>query len=178
MKFPIAKLLYIVPLIFTILGFQQIKVVLDSRKTLEEGQSLMANINRFDIKNMVAQTHGMIDLEIPIGGGKSVVHKMTLEGSWAYHLLDPNKVQVVKKPSNAGKTDEFRLKDSRHIAVHYLAGSGQEVVIDELARIQQRTAMINAATTFTFALMLFIPIFLWNRYLKKHGDPAYRKVEA
>lgn len=176
MKFPIAKILFFVPLIFFVLGFQQLKVILDSRKTVEEGELVEARIRKFDIKDMVAQTHGIIELDLPLKNGEVVTKKMTLEGSWAYHLLDPNKLKGVKKPENAGKTDEYRLKDPKNILVHYLKGNGQEVVLMDLARIQQRTAMINAATSFSFALMLFIPIFFWHRYLTRNGDPAERKV--
>lgn len=150
----VARMLWIIPLALVGLTIHQVWVARSVAKTMSEGHRVIAEVTFFDVKEMVAQTHGILDLEIPDSNLGSYSKRLTVPAAWLYDM---------------GELDS--------LAVYVLDGGTQDVVIENLAQVQARTAWVNAMVALLFALMIAVPVWLWGRYLKREGDPAYRQSE-
>lgn len=115
----------------------------------------MAKVKNLEVKDMVAQSHGLVELEVPLKEGGILVKKMTIPAAWVYTL---------------GK------RTLNEMPVHVLPGTGEEVIMDDIARVQMRTLIINIAILVLFIAMTTGGVWAWVQYLKKHGDPSRRHV--
>ena len=147
------RLLWLIPLALIGLLLHQARVAYSVQYTLTAGQPVAANVLNLQMKDMVAQTHGLVELEVPLANGQTYHKNMTVPAAWVY-VLNKNTLNTLNVPS--------------------LDGAFEDVVIDDIARVQFRTTIINIGVLLTFILMISLALIWWQRYLNKHGDPAYR----
>ncbi|MBL7977991.1 MAG: hypothetical protein JNN12_06595 [Bacteroidetes Order II. Incertae sedis bacterium] len=149
------KYFWLIPGALFALLVHQSYIAISMQNTLNSGFSTMAKVRNLEVKDMVAQSHGLVELEVPLKDGGVLVKKMTIPAAWVYTL---------------GK------RTLNEMPVHVLPGTGEEVIMDDIARVQMRTLMINIAILILFILMTAGGVLVWLQYLKKHGDPAQRHV--
>lgn len=150
------KFFWLIPLVLLGLFAHQAFIAWSVQNTMSNGEAAVATVKNLQIRDMVAQSHGLVELEIPLKNGQAYQKKMTVPAAWVYAL---------------GK------KSLNTMAVHVLPGAGEDVILDEIARIQFRTTLINLGVIAVFFFMVVFGLVSWSRYLQKNGDPADRIVE-
>ena len=150
-----SRLLYLFPLLTLALTVHQAMVARDSHRTYTKGIPVVADVTEYERKDMAAQAHGIMALRIQLPDGRVMTHHLTLP------------IILVDRLKNLGK-----------VPVHVLEGSGEPVVLDELAQAQLRMALVNVSVAGLGTLMLVLAIAAWIRYLKRRGDPGERPSES
>jgi hypothetical protein len=149
----VARLLYVLPALLAVIALALVRAGLDERQTLERGSLYTAEVVDVEIRNRADVTYGHIDLSIPLEDGETLERRLPLPLS----LLTP-------------------LEGRQQVDVRVLPGSSTDVVIDFIARAQWRMALIHSAMTAVGAILLFIGVLAWNRYLAREGDPAHQSI--
>jgi hypothetical protein len=161
----VARLLWLAPILLALLAIYQGYVAWNVHRVLSQGLITTASISNNQIKRPPGLNHLKLTLEVNLPNGQVMTKKMTLPEEEEYHL--------------GGKDG---LKDGT-LKVQYLPDNPQDLILIDkdkngfsIAERQRNTSLINLATLVLFIGMIGIPIGLWNRYLTKNGDPAYRTV--
>ncbi len=150
----IAKLLWLVPALLLFYSFYLVNAGLDQKSTLDDGYKTLAQVTQVDVDQRAEITYGEIDLAFSDQSGLEIKETLPLPLS----LL-------------------FMVRDEKELEVTYKADSSKPVVINKIARALWRMSLINAAICFVAGLLLIIPVFAWNRYLARHGDPGRVRSE-
>jgi hypothetical protein len=132
----------------------QIQVLRGLEKTYELGESYVADVVDFRLKNMQAQSNGIIELKFNIAGGETVQKRMTLP------------IQLAALTRQYGK-----------IPVRYLADSPQPIVMIPTYTFHHNMVRINVAillSSFLGTLVMGFFVFRWSR---KIGTEAELKIE-
>ena len=149
------KYFWLIPATLMALLIHQAYIAYSLQNTMNNGFATMAKVKNLEVKDMVAQSHGLVELEVPLKEGGILVKKMTIPAAWVYTL---------------GK------RTLNEMPVHVLPATGEEVIMDDIARVQMRTLIINIAILVLFIAMTTGGVWAWVQYLKKHGDPSRRHV--
>ena len=150
----VARSLWLIPLVLGFLVFNQLKVGLDLRHTLVDGERAVATVTDFEKVDRKDVTYGYVSLNIPMSDGSTITRE---EMPLPYSLL-------------------HRVEDKQELGVRVLPGAAQEIVIEIVANAQWKMALIQSAIALIALVMSIVGVYAWNRYLKKYGDPAYRVV--
>ncbi len=132
----------------------QIQVLYGLETTYEQGESYVADVVDFRLKNMQAQSNGIIELKFDIAGGQTVQKRMTLP------------VQLAAQTRQYGK-----------IPVRYLADSPQPIVMIPTYDFHHNMVRINVAiliSSFLGTLIMGFFVFRWSR---KIGTEPELKIE-
>ena len=152
--------MWLAPALFVLYGLYLLKAPFDYRRTLTTGVEAQAEVVELHIDNRkdVSMDHVSLAVTLP-DGQRLVEERMPLP-----HSLAP------------------LLKGRDTVPVRVLPGSAKPIVIvsdgeqTALGRALWRLSAISGVMCLLMALMLGIGIWLWNRYLKRYGDPAERIV--
>lgn len=87
-------LIWLLPLYFTGMIAYQALVLDGIRTTYESGESLLARVTDFDIKQIAAQTNGYVDLEFTPQDGVPRQRRLTLSVQMASTLMDAEFVPI------------------------------------------------------------------------------------
>ncbi len=146
------------PLLLVLYGLYLLKAPFDYRRTLEQGVEAQAEIVELHLDNRVDVSMDHVSLAVTLPDGQRVVEeRMPLP-----HSLAP------------------LLEGRETVPVRVLPGSAKPIVIvsdggdTAVGRALWRLSAINGVMCLLAALMFGIGIWLWNRYLARHGDPAER----
>lgn len=156
--------MWLAPLLLVAAGIVLAKTPYDFSRTLREGYAATARVDSFITTDRSEIAYDAVVLVVPPATGADSL-RTTLP---VPHSL----FQIVG--------------DQKTLPVRVLPGSAQPVVIEAtnvldgkggrqrlgLGSMQMRLAAIGSAICLLFAVMLAVPIFLWNRHLKRFGDPA------
>lgn len=160
MSSPIAKIAWLVPVLFLGLALHQGKVAYDLRSTKTQGTDATAEVLEVHKDNRSDVTYDYVSIRVPMPDGSSL--------TWEKLSLPHGIVPVLRK------------KESLSVRV---AGSGSRgVVITEKVQstpvvdTQIRIAGINALMSLGAALLFGLGVWFWNRSLRRSGDPAKRGV--
>lgn len=145
----VARLMWAVPLILLALGIYQAGVSSELRHTLEAGEPAQAAVTRYHRVDRKDVTQAELDLRVRLADG-SILEKKNLALPYSLSFL-------VEEDS---------------LAVRVLRGAPEEVVIEAIAATQSRIAALNAAMCLLGFVLSALGVGLWNRYLKRHGDPG------
>ena len=145
----IAKALWLVPILMFVYSFYLLRAGLDQKSTADGGFQTTAEVTNVDVGQRSEITYGEMDLEFVDSEGNQVAETLPLPLS----LL-------------------FMVRDEKTVEITYDPESSKPVVINRISRALWRMSLINALICLVSALLLVIPVFAWNRYLKKHGDPG------
>jgi len=151
----LAKLMWLMPALLLFYSLYLVQAGFDQKKTWEDGYKTIAEVTNVQVDQRSEITYGEIELSFEDEEGAEVVESMPLPLS----LL-------------------FMVKDEASLPITYNASSSKPVTIDRVARALWKLSMINAAICLFAGLLLIIPVFAWNRYLKKHGDPGELATES
>ncbi len=134
---------WLIPLWLLFLGVQQILVHRGAMDTYKNGDTYIAEITDFDLKQMGAQSNGYVDIRFE-ADGKVIQRRLSLS------------VQTAQK-----------LMEAPNIPIRYQKGARQEIVLYPTYEIQRDTSFYNMtiavlAMVITAILGLFV-----NRYVKR-----------
>ncbi len=132
----------------------QIQVLRGLEKTYERGESYVADVVDFRLKNMQAQSNGIIELKFDIAGGETVQKRMTLP------------IQLAALTRQYGK-----------IPVRYLADSPQPIVMIPTYTFHHNMVRINVAILLSSFLGTLIMGFFVLRWSRKIGTEPELKIE-
>jgi hypothetical protein len=132
----------------------QIQVLRGLEKTYELGESYVAEVVDFRLKNMQAQSNGIIELKFDIAGGETVQKRMTLP------------IQLAAQTRQYGK-----------MPVRYLADSPQPIVMIPTYVFHHNMVRINVAILLSSFLGTLIIGFFVLRWSRKIGTEPELKIE-
>lgn len=146
----VSRFLWIVPAILLFLCINQAKVAVDIKHTLENGAESIANVLELRVNDRVDIPFGYVSLQVPLEDGTDLVQeKMSLP-----YTLIPH------------------VQNKETLDVHVLVGASQQIVISQIASTQWKMAAMQSAMCLVGFIMAAVGVFLWNRLLRKKGDPA------
>ena len=144
--------MWIVPFVLLFLCLNQAKVAVDIKHTLENGKDATADVLEMKVTDRADIPFGYVSLRVPLENGNELVQeKMSLP----YTLLP-------------------QVKNQETLDVRVLIGASQQIVISQIASTQWKMAALQSVMCFFGFLMMGTGVFLWNKYLKRKGDPAER----
>jgi len=136
----------------------QIQVLRGLEKTYEQGESYIADVVDFRLKNMQAQSNGIIELKFDIAGGETVQKRMTLP------------VQLAAQTRQYGK-----------MPVRYLADSPQPIVMIPTYDFHHNMVRINVAilvSSFLGTLIMGFFVFRWSRKIGTEAELKFERVDV
>ncbi len=150
--------MWLAPALLVVYGLYLLKAPLDYRRTLETGTLAQARVTELHIDSRVDVSMDYVSLAVALPDGSEIVQdRMPLP-----HSMAP------------------LLKGRDTVPVRVLPGSPKPIVIVSdggrvaLGHALWRLSAISGAMCLLMALLLGIGIGLWNRYLRRYGDPAER----
>lgn len=153
-KYRLLNLYWIVPAYLLFLVFQQGMVYKGSIDTYENGETYLAEVTDFDIKQIAAQSNGYIDLRFEVDG-EVIERKMSLSVQMAQELME-----------------------SSNIPIRYQPGAFQEIVLYPTFQIQKSTSFFNMSVALIGLVVTVIAGFFVNRYIRrKLADENDEKFE-
>ena len=135
----------------------QIQVLRGLEHTYEQGESYVADVVDFRLKNMQAQSNGIIELKFDIAGGETVQKRMTLP------------VQMAAQTRQYGK-----------IPVRYLADSPQPIVMIPTYDFHHNMVRINVAillSSFLATMIMGYFVFKWSRRVRDEVELKIERVD-
>ena len=143
----LARAAWVIPAALLALTLQQAKVAYDLAATLSSGEEAQAEVVRYFRSDRKDVTHAEVDLRVVLADGT--------ERRWD-RLALPYSIA-------------HRIDEADSVAVRVNLGAGQEVVIAEIGRTQQRIALYNAAMALVVFVLTLWGVWAWNRWV---GRPA------
>ncbi len=153
-KYRLLNLYWVVPAYLLFLVFQQGMVYKGAIDTYENGETYLAEVTDFDIKQIAAQSNGYIDIRFE-ADGEVIERRMSLSIQMAQELME-----------------------SSNIPIRYQPDSFQEIVLYPTYQIQKSTSLVNMSVAFLGLVVTLIAGFLVNRYIRrKVADENDEKFE-
>lgn len=154
-KFYLFYLFWLIPLYMAFIVYQQSMVYKSTIDTYENGETILADIIDFDVKQIAAQSNGYVVIRFDVNG-QTQQRKLSLSIQMAREIMDVSTVPI------RYKEDAF-----------------QEIVLMPLYEIQRTTAYFNVSIAAIGFLITFVIAILFHRYANKrrHSDDEDVLVE-
>lgn len=153
-KYRLLNFYWVVPAYLLFLVFQQGMVYKGAIDTYENGETYLAEVTDFDIKQIAAQSNGYVDLRFE-ANGDVIERRMSLSIQMAQELME-----------------------SSNIPIRYQPDSFQEIVLYPTYQIQKSTSLVNMGVAFIGLVVTVIAGFFVNRYIRrKVADENDEKFE-
>jgi hypothetical protein len=111
--------------------------------TYENGQTYLAEVTDFDIKQIAAQANGYVNIRFEVDG-EIIERKLSLSIQMAQELME-----------------------SSNIPIRYQPGTFQEIVLYPTFEIQKSTSLVNMGVAFIgFVVTVIAGVFV-NRYIRR-----------
>ncbi len=136
-------LYWLVPAYLLFLVVQQGMVYSSAIDTYENGETYLAEVTDFDIKQIAAQSNGYVDIRFEVEG-EVIERRLSLSIQMAQELME-----------------------SPNIPIRYQKGAFQEIVLYPTFRIQKSTSLFNMSVAFIGFVVTVIFGFLVNRYIRR-----------
>lgn len=156
----IARIAWLLPLLFFGLALHQGKVAYDLDVTKTQGKAATAEVQHVHASNRTQVTYDFVSIRVPMPDGSVI----TRERLSLPHGIVP------------------ALKGKETLSVRVATGGSRSIVVTEpinstpVVDTQIRIAGINALMSLGAALLFAVAIWFWNRSLRRSGDPAERGV--
>jgi hypothetical protein len=143
------------------IGYQlgyQLTVLTGMAKTYNEGETIMATVEDFRIKQIAAQTNGYIVLDFRTSDGAQVNRLLSLP------------VQMAARLMNTAAVD-----------IKYLEGSTHDIVITATYDVHKNMVIVNIAVL-ALSFMAVVMIAVWatrfaNRKIQLPDDPVFTRID-
>lgn len=143
-KYYFTYLIWLLPLYFLFQSGYQTAVYFGLQDTYANGDSYIANVTDFDVKQIAAQTNGYVVLEFTLQDGTAIKEQLALPVQMAQVIMD-----------------------SEVIPIRYNAESFNPIVIMSTFDLQRNVVKVNLAVT-VFGLVVTIIIALYaSAYAKR-----------
>ena len=156
----IARVAWLLPVLFFGLALHQGKVAYDLHTTKTQGTTATAEVQEVKVSNRSQVTYDYVSIRVPMPDGSV----LTRERLSLPHGIVP------------------ALKEKETLQVRVAQGGSRSIVVTEpinstpVVDTQIRIAGINGLMSLGAALLFGIAIWFWNRSLHREGDPAERGV--
>jgi len=149
-KYYLFFLVWLLPAYMLFIGLQQVQVHFGTIETYQNGESYLADVLDFDIKQIAAQSNGYIVLRFKPDDADTIQQKLSLTVQMAQAVMDLPKVPVRYQPE-----------------------STQPIVMIPTYDLQKSTSTINAVIALIGLVVLVIVSVFIHRFAKrkiKDGD--------
>lgn len=140
------RLLYsywLIPAYLIFLIVQQGLVYQGAKSTYENGETYLAEVTDFEVKQIAAQSNAYVDLRFE-AEGDTIARRMTLSIQMAQQIMKSNTIPV-----------------------RYEKGAFLEIVLFPTYEIQRSTSLYNMAVGFLGLVATAIAGFFMNRYIRR-----------
>ncbi|WP_340102591.1 hypothetical protein [Rhodohalobacter sp. 8-1] len=149
-KYYFIFLIWLLPAYFLFQGSYQVLIYYGIEKTYTEGESYVADVLEFDVKQIAAQTNGYVILRFTTRDGNTVTEQLALPVQMAQVIME-----------------------SEQIPIRYLAESFKPIVMLTVYELQKSVVLVNMAVSslgliFTLIVSGFASRFAIRRL--RHGE--------
>ncbi|MAO64396.1 MAG: hypothetical protein CL666_05305 [Balneola sp.] len=142
-KYSLLHFYWLIPAYLLFLVVQQGLVYQGAKSTYDNGETYLAEITDFEIKQIAAQSNGYVNIRFE-AEGDTIERRMTLSVQMAQQLMKSNTIPV-----------------------RYEKGAFQEIVLFPTYDIQRSTSLYNMGVAFLgLAVTVFFGFFV-NRYIRR-----------
>ena len=153
-KYRLLHFYWVIPAYLLFLVVQQFMVHQGAIDTYENGETYLAEVTDFEIKQIAAQSNGYIDIKFE-ANGEVIKRKMTLSIQMAQELME-----------------------SANVPIRYQPDAFQDIVLYPTFQIQKSTSLFNMSVAGFGLIVTLISGFFVHRYIRtKVSDENDEKFE-
>ncbi|MDZ7756142.1 hypothetical protein [Rhodohalobacter sp.] len=142
-KYRLLHFYWLIPAYLLFLVAQQGLVHQGAKSTYDNGETYLAEITDFEIKQIAAQSNGYVNIRFE-AEGDTIARRMTLSVQMAQQLMKSNTIPV-----------------------RYEKGAFQEIVLFPTYDIQRSTSLYNMGVAFLGLVVTAVFGFFVNRYIRR-----------
>lgn len=143
-KYYFIFLIWLLPAYFLFQSGYQVYTYFGIQSTYNEGESYVAKVTDFDVKQIAAQTNGYVVLQFTPADGETIEQQLSLPVQFAQVIMD-----------------------SEIIPIRYKEDSAKPIVIIAVYDLQKQVVRVNIAVTLIGLIATIIVSFFANRYARK-----------
>jgi hypothetical protein len=147
-KYYFIFLIWLLPVYFLFQSGYQVYTYFGIQSTYDEGESYVAKVTDFDVKQIAAQTNGYVVLQFTPADGETIEQQLSLPVQFAQVIMD-----------------------SEIIPIRYKEDSAKPIVIIAVYDLQKQVVRVNIAVTLIGLIATIIVSFFASRY-------ALRKIKT
>lgn len=148
-KYRILYVYWLIPAYLLFLVFQQGMVHKGSIDTYKNGDSYLAEITDFEIKQIAAQSNGYVDIKFEVDG-EVIERRLSLSVQMAQELME-----------------------SSSVPIRYQKGAFQEIVLFPTYEIQKSTSLFNMSVAGFGLIVTIIAGLMVNQFVKRRSADAH-----
>lgn len=153
-KYYFIFLVWLLPAYFLFQGGYQVLIYYGIEETYENGDSYVANVLEFDVKQIAAQTNGYVVLEFTTQSGETVTDQLALPVQMAQVIME-----------------------SEQIPIRYKANSFKPIVMLTVMELQKSVVLVNIAVSSLGLLVTLLVAFYASRYALKQVRDGEQTLE-
>ena len=149
-KYYFIFLVWLLPAYFLFQGGYQALTYFGIEETYQNGESYVAEVLEFDVKQIAAQTNGYVVLRFTTSSGETVTEKLALPVQMAQVIME-----------------------SEQIPIRYLSDSFKPIVMLTVYDLQQSVVLVNLAVSSLGLIVTLLVAFYASRYAIRrirHGE--------
>lgn len=153
-KYYFIFLVWLLPAYFLFQGGYQVLIYYGIEETYENGDSYVADVLEFDVKQIAAQTNGYVVLEFTTQSGETVTDQLALPVQMAQVIME-----------------------SEQIPIRYKANSFKPIVMLTVMELQKSVLLVNIAVSSLGLLVTLLVAFYASRYALKQVRDGEQTLE-
>lgn len=153
-KYYFIFLVWLLPAYFLFQGGYQVLIYYGIEETYENGDSYVADVLEFDVKQIAAQTNGYVVLEFTTQSGETVTDQLALPVQMAQVIME-----------------------SEQIPIRYKANSFKPIVMLTVMELQKSVVLVNIAVSSLGLLVTLLVAFYASRYALKQVRDGEQTLE-
>lgn len=149
-KYYFIFLIWLLPAYFVFQGGYQVLTYYGIDKTYENGESYVADVLEFDVKQIAAQTNGYVIIRFTTQAGETITEQLALPVQMAQVIME-----------------------SEQIPIRYLADSFKPIVMLTVYELQKSVVLVNMAVSSMGLIVTLLVAAYVSRYAIKrirHGE--------
>lgn len=145
--------IWLLPAYFFVMVFYQWQVLQGLQQTYVQGESLIAKVLDFDIKQIAAQTNGYVDLAFTPSDGQAREQRLTLSVQMAASIME-----------------------SEVVPIRYLESSFEPIVMTTTYTLHRRVVITNMAMLGLGLIGVFILSIFVTRFVSKRLRSGAKEI--
>jgi len=147
-KYYFIFLIWLLPAYFLFQGGYQVLTYYGVEQTYEDGESYVAEVLEFDVKQIAAQTNGYVIIRFNTTSGETVTEQLALPVQMAQVIME-----------------------SEQIPIRYLADSFKPIVMLTVYDLQKSVVLVNmAVSSIGFLVTLLVAVYASRYAVKRLRD--------
>lgn len=153
-KYYFIFLIWLLPAYFVFQGGYQLLIYYGIEETYAKGDSYVAEVLEFDVKQIAAQTNGYVILRFTTQSGETITDQLALPVQMAQVIME-----------------------SEQIPIRYQAESFKPIVMLTVYELQKSVILVNTAVSTFGLLVTFLVAFFASRYAKRRIQDGEQTLE-